>query len=92
MHKDLDQSDVNADAQRMLSDEMDELSNELDPCDIATVLLMMHDASDSGEPFADWIARDAIALDIITWSQSDPEKAIPILIRIAEVEDALGKF
>lgn len=87
--KDLDQSDVNADAARMYEEEMERIADTLDPLDIYTVCAMIADASgDDLEIFL----NSAQGRDLIRYSQSDPSGAHEKILRLAELDDALGNL
>jgi hypothetical protein len=90
--KDLDMSDVNADAQSMYQEELDRLADNLDAVDLFTVLVMLHDAEDGGMLFADFLRTNPLAEDLIKYSQSDPSSSHATLLRMKELDDAIASL
>lgn len=90
--KDLDQADVNRDAQTMYGEEMDELGNLLDPVDLFTVLSMIHDDQDGGQDFDEFLRTSQLAGDLIKFSQSNPSRSHTALVRMHELDQAISEL
>lgn len=84
-------SDVIADAETMMQNEMDEIANELDPVDLYTVLVMLADAE--GVPTLEaFLNSSTFARDLIQYSQSNPAKTHEVLLRMAELDEGMSNL
>lgn len=85
--KDLDQSDVNSDAQDMMLQEMDRIDETMDPLSLYTVLAMWCDSI--GDDFEGFI-NSHTAKDIIRFSQSNLDGVHDKLMRMHELDNAIA--
>ena len=87
--KDLDQGDVNADAITMYEKEIEELGEELDGCDLFTVISIV---ADSVGDFLPEALGSSLYKDLIRATQSNPEKAYTALLRMIELDNAIAEL
>lgn len=85
--KDLDQSDVNADAETMMSEEIERLGEDLEGADLMTIIMILesHDLLDSDAPLNSKMVQEMIAC-----TQSNPQKAHAALERMIELDNAIA--
>lgn len=83
--KDLDQSDVNKDAEDMMTKEIEQLSEDLDGCDLYSIIMVL-----VGEDIIDDDLDSRVIKQLIHTTQSNPEKAYAALVRIKELDDAIA--
>ena len=89
MPKDLDQSDVNADAMKMMEKEFEDWGEHLDPADLYTVIALIIDSTgDSAETFLD----SALGRDLIEATQSNPKKADYALRQMIDLDNAMSEI
>lgn len=87
--KDLDQSDVNADAEQMMQKEFEQWNEHIDPADLYTVIALIIDSTgDSPETFIE----SALGRDIIESTQSNPKKAEYALRQMIDLDNAMAEL
>jgi len=71
---------------------IEELTGRTDGCDLMTVLSIVWDAGDPGEPFDEWVKRDRTARDIIAATQSNFNRSKNAMIRAGRLDDAIARY
>jgi hypothetical protein len=84
--KDLDQSDVNRDAETMYQTELDELGDRLDGADLFSIIQILRDWDDS------LTLESSVIRDMIQFTQSNPAQALTTLKRMIELDDAISSL
>ena len=86
--KDLDQGDVNADAQTMMSEEFEKWGEQVDPADLFGIILLLesHDLLNGYDNPCD----SKMVQEMIAISQSNPRKAEYALRQMIDLDNAMG--
>ena len=86
--KDLDMSDVIADAQTMMSAEFEEWGDQLDPTDLFTIIQTL-ETNDLLQGY-DNPLDSPLVQEMIANSQSNPQKAEYALRQMIDLDNAMG--
>ena len=70
----------------------EDLLGRTDGCDLFTVLTIIWDSEDSGEPFDEWFKSSRIARDILRASQSNIKRSWNAMVRAGRIDDAISRY
>ena len=71
---------------------LEDLLSRTDGCDLFTVLTIIWDSEDSGQPFDEWFRASRTARDILRATQSNHARSWNAMVRAGRLDDAIARY